>query len=107
MPPKKPPSKLTAQGSTLNPPPTSHNYRQPVPAPPFPSSDSIPPLWTPNAVPTEVFPVWTDPAALRALNFCSAGHWGTAEQPFEDSLTPENLLLPKEASIVHVVGLPE
>ncbi|KAG3226604.1 hypothetical protein PC129_g2811 [Phytophthora cactorum] len=91
MPPKKPPSKLTAQGSTLNPPPTSHNYRQPVPAPPFPSSDSIPPLWTPNAVPTEVFPVWTDPAALPA------DHWGTAEQPFEDSLTPENLLLPKEA----------
>ncbi|KAF4031328.1 Calpain family cysteine protease [Phytophthora infestans] len=90
MPPKKPPSKLTAQGSTLNLPPTANNYRQPLPAPILPPSDSIPPLWRPNAVPTEVFPEWTDPTALPA------DHWGTAEQPFEDSLTPENLLLPKE-----------
>ncbi|ETO67146.1 hypothetical protein F444_15858 [Phytophthora nicotianae P1976] len=90
MPPKKPPSKLTAQGSTLNPPPTAHNYRQSVQAPNLPPSDSIPPLWKPNVVPNEVFPEWMDPAALPA------DHWGTVEQPFEDPLAPENLVLPKE-----------
>ncbi|KAE9358340.1 hypothetical protein PR003_g1337 [Phytophthora rubi] len=92
MPPKKLPSKLTAQGSSsLNPPPTARSYRQPVPTPDLPESDSIPPLWTPNAVPTEVFPEWTDPSTLPS------GHWGTAEEPFEDQLSPENLLVPTEA----------
>ncbi|KAL3666769.1 hypothetical protein V7S43_008390 [Phytophthora oleae] len=91
MPPKKAPSKLSAQGSTLNPPQTARTYRQPEPALSVPPSSSIPPLWTPNAVPTEVFPEWTDPVALPAE------YWGTVEEPFEDPLSPENLLVPYEA----------
>ncbi|KAL4095416.1 hypothetical protein PRIC1_008790 [Phytophthora ramorum] len=90
MPPKKLPSKLTPQGSALNPPPTARTYRQPLPAPNSPPTDSIPPLWTPNALPTEVFPEWTDPAALPIE------HWGTAEEPYEDPLAPENLVVPQE-----------
>uniref|UniRef100_H3HDN3 Calpain catalytic domain-containing protein n=1 Tax=Phytophthora ramorum TaxID=164328 RepID=H3HDN3_PHYRM len=90
MPPKKLPSKLTPQGSALNPPPTARTYRQPLPAPNLPPTDSIPPLWTPNALPTEVFPEWTDPAALPIE------HWGTAEEPYEDPLAPENLVVPQE-----------
>ncbi|EGZ05735.1 calpain-like cysteine protease C2 [Phytophthora sojae] len=91
MPPKKLPSKLTAQGSTLNPPPTARSYRQSLRTPELPESDTIPPLWTPNATPTEVFPEWTDPATLPSE------HWGTAEEPFEDPLTPDKLLVPMEA----------
>ncbi|KAG7385714.1 hypothetical protein PHYPSEUDO_001168 [Phytophthora pseudosyringae] len=92
MPPKKLPSKLTTQGSTLNAPSTAHSYRQPVPTRTLPPTETIPPLWTPTAVPTEGFPEWTDPAALPAA------HWATAEEPFEDSLAPEKLLVPHEAT---------
>ncbi|POM71132.1 Calpain-like cysteine protease C2 [Phytophthora palmivora] len=91
MPPKKLPSKLTAQGSALNPPATARNYRQTVAPLNLPPNETIPSLWTPNATPIPVFPEWTDPAALPPE------HWGTAEEPFEDSLAPSNLLIPYEA----------
>ncbi|KAK1947757.1 Calpain-7 [Phytophthora citrophthora] len=89
-PPKKAPSKLSAQGSSLNAPHTGHTYRQPEPVLSLPPSSSIPPLWTPNVVPTEVFPEWTDLAGLPVE------YWGSAEEPFEDPLPPENLFVPYE-----------
>ncbi|OWZ23080.1 Calpain-like cysteine protease C2 [Phytophthora megakarya] len=90
MPPKKLPSKLTPQGSGVNPPSTARNYREPVTTPNLPPNEAISPLWTPNSAPTEVFPEWTDPAALPVE------HWGTVEEPFDDTLANANLLVPYE-----------
>ncbi|KAL7683520.1 putative peptidase C2, calpain, catalytic domain, papain-like cysteine peptidase superfamily [Plasmopara halstedii] len=91
MPPRTAPIKLTTEKKMSDFPHTALSYRKPSPPETLPPTASIPPLWRTDAMPTEVFPEWTDPTTL------SAEHWCTLEQPFNDFLTPKSVLVPDEA----------